>query len=184
MAGNSPPGWDWCRGSIPPAAKPNYWGSVNAGICTCARLLIHGARSSRPCSAARAPAMMAGRVSCSGATRTSRLWPWRTKTRALSGRCSPMDVPSSPIIAASEPGSLSQALNRHNGLLSNSHPRIAQAIIQSDGITGQTGVDSTYKATGTSTVRAADEASTSTFHQGPRARLAHTGRMYGCNLYL
>jgi hypothetical protein len=32
-------------------------------------------------------------------------------------------------------------------------------------------------------VRYSDQASTSEFHQGPRFRFAHTGRMYGCNQF-
>src|SRR5882724_7366197 len=41
-----------------------------------------------------------------------------------------------------------------------------------DGITGQTGVDPTLCAQGTSTVRTTDQASASKFHQGPRYRTA------------
>jgi hypothetical protein len=55
---------------------------------------------------------------------------------------------------------------------------------QSDGITGKTGVDSICTLPGTSRVRQSDKTSTSIFHQGPRHRVALTGRMYGCNLFL
>ena len=55
-------------------------------------------------------------------------------------------------------------------------------VFQSDGITGKTEVDSTCTFPGTSRVRQSDKTSTSIFHQGPRRRVALTGRMYGCNL--
>jgi hypothetical protein len=49
---------------------------------------------------------------------------------------------------------------------------------------GQTGVDESCQVQGTSKVRRFDQASTSSFHQGPRPSAVHRGRMYGCNLDL
>jgi hypothetical protein len=56
-------------------------------------------------------------------------------------------------------------------------------VFERDGMTGQTGADSTREIHGTSMVRISDWASASVFHQGPRLRAATQGRMYGSNLY-
>lgn len=56
--------------------------------------------------------------------------------------------------------------------------------LQSDGNQVRPGLTNPARFSGTSRVRGFDQASTSTFHQGPRPSAVHRGRMYGCNLYL
>ena len=64
----------------------------------------------------------------------------------------------------------------HNSLTTD-----CTGVSHSNGITGKTVVDSTCLVHGTSRVRESDKVSASIFHQGPRPRVALTGRMYGSN---
>ena len=74
---------------------------------------------------------------------------------------------------------------RQSFVIARTAPPIAQVFFKVMASQVRPGLTQPYNGTGPSTVRKSDQASTSLFHQGPRpSEVAHTGRMYGCDLFL
>ena len=87
--GNSRPGWDWYRVSIPAAIVTCCLGSASAAIATCAPCSFTGPAQLCAGSSADATGAASGRAdSSSRAGSMWRRWRWRTRTRASSGHCS------------------------------------------------------------------------------------------------